>query len=425
MNKSIHKKNHSCGTIRNMLITEEEKMAFNVRVLELNNLTQAEIELSKINCDKSGIQIMKNKAVFRVVKLEGVPAKDANLLKQTFLAKGGEAAVGRGTADLSAAYTDVLLCATCKQYQMAIVQLKMQPWGLPAIAQAIEGVLKNSGNFPTRSYHWKELSLSIIPRRTLVMGILNVTPDSFSDGGQYNTIDKALYHVEEMIQNGADIIDIGAESTRPYYGAKKISAQEEMERLGPLLEKVLSISTVPVSVDTYKSSVALESLRLGAHMINDIWGLQQNDNMANVVAQYNVPIIIMHNQDTTHYRQDIMSEICSFLRKSITIGTQAGIDPDNFIIDPGIGFGKTPEQNLIVMSRLEELRSLGCPILLGTSNKRFIGEVLDLPVEERVEGTGATVAMGIMKGSNIARVHDVKVMNRIAKMTDAMMRSDF
>ena len=407
-----------------MLIKEEEKMALNVRVLELNNLKEAELELSKIKCDKSGIQIMKNKAVFRTMKIEGISAKDANLLKQTFLAKGGEAAVGRGTADLSVKHTDVLLCATYKQYQMAIVQLKMQPWGLPAIAEAIEGALESSENFPTRSYYWKQHSLSIARKRTLVMGILNVTPDSFSDGGQYNTIDKALYHVEEMIQNGADIIDIGAESTRPYYGAVKISAQEEMERLCPLLEKVLSISTVPVSVDTYKSSVALESLKLGAHMINDIWGLQQNDNMANVVAQYNVPIIIMHNQDTTHYQQDIMSEICSFLRRSITIGIQAGIEPDKFIIDPGIGFGKTPEQNLIVMSRLEELRSLGCPILLGTSNKRFIGEVLGLSVDERVEGTGATVAMGIMKGSNIVRVHDVKAVARITKMMDAMMRSD-
>jgi dihydropteroate synthase len=407
-----------------MIIWEEEKMAFNVRVLEINNLKQAEIELSKINCDKSGIQIMMNKAVFRIVKLEGISAKDANLLKQTFLAKGGEAAVGRGTADLSVAYTDVLLCATFKQYQMAIAQLKMQPWGLPTIAQAIEKVLISSENFPARSYYWENHSLSIIPRRTLVMGILNVTPDSFSDGGQYNKMDKALYHVEEMIQSGADIIDIGAESTRPYYGAEKISAQEEIERLGPLLEKVLSISTVPVSVDTYKSSVALESLRLGAHMINDIWGLQFDDNMAKVVAEYDVPVIIMHNQDTTHYQQDIMSEIGSFLQKSITIGIQAGIDPDKFIIDPGIGFGKTPEQNLIVMSRLEELRSLGYPILLGTSNKRFIGEVLGLPVEERVEGTGATVAIGIMKGSNIVRVHNVKVMARVAKMTDAMMRSD-
>jgi dihydropteroate synthase len=401
-----------------------EDVAFNVRVLEINNLKEAQIELSKVNCDKMGIRIMSNKAVFRIMKLENVSTKDANLLKQTLLAKGGEAAVGRGTADLSVEYTDVLLCATLKQYYLAIEQLKLQPWGLPQIAQAIDKALNSSGNFPERSYTWGSHTLSIRPRRTLVMGILNVTPDSFSDGGQYNTMDKALRHVEDMIQNGADIIDIGAESTRPYKGAEKVSAQEEIERLGPLLEKIVSISTVPVSIDTYKASVALEALKLGAHMINDIWGLQQDIGMAKVVAQYKVPVIIMHNQDTTHYQPDIMSEICRFLQKSITVGIDAGIDSDNFIIDPGIGFGKTPAQNLIVMSRLEELKSLGCPILLGTSNKRFIGEVLCLPVEDRVEGTGATVAMGIMKGSNIVRVHDVQAMARIAKMIDAMMRSD-
>jgi dihydropteroate synthase len=398
-------------------------MDFNVRVLEINNLKEAQIELSKVNCDKTGIHIMSNKAVFRVIKIENVSTRDANLLKQTFLAKGGEAAVGRGTADLSIEYTDVLLCATLKQYRIAIEQLKLQPWGLAKLAQAIEKALNSSEKFPERSYSWGQQALSIRPRRTLVMGILNVTPDSFSDGGQYNTMDKALRHVEDMIQNGADIIDIGAESTRPYIGAEKISAEEEMERLGPLLERIVSISTVPVSIDTYKSSIALEALKLGAHMINDIWGLQQDNNMAKVVAQYNVPIIIMHNQDTTQYEQDIMSEICSFLQRSIAIGIEAGIDKDKFIIDPGIGFGKTPAQNLVVMSRLEELKSLGCPILLGTSNKRFIGEVLRLPVKDRVEGTGATVAMGIMKGSNIVRVHDVKAMARIAKMTDAMIRS--
>lgn len=400
-------------------------MAFNVRVLEINNLREAQIELAKVNYDKTEIHAMSNNAVFRIVKLEKVSTKDATLLKQIFLTIGGQAAVCRNKEEITFVYTDVLLCATLKQYYMAIEQLKLQPGGLFIIAQAIDKVLHSSENFPERSYYWgQHLTLSIQPRRTLIMGILNVTPDSFSDGGQYNSMDKALRHVEEMIENGADIIDIGAESTRPYKGAEKITAEEELERLGPLLEKVLTISTVPVSIDTYKASTALEALKLGAHMINDIWGLQQDTNMAKIIAQYKIPVIIMHNQDTTQYQQDIMSEIYSFLQRSIAIGIEAGIDSERFIIDPGIGFGKTPKQNLIVMSRLEELKSLGCPILLGTSNKRFIGEVLHLPVEDRVEGTGATVAMGIIKGSNIVRVHDVKVMARIAKMTDAMMRSD-
>lgn len=399
-------------------------MAFNAQIIEINNLKQADGELSKIKCDKAGTSIMSNKAVFKIIKLQKVASKDANLLKQTFLAKGGEVAVARGTADLSVPTTDVLICATLKQYRLALAQLKIQPWGLPKIAQAIEHVLYTSEYFPKREYSWDKHTLCIIPRRTLIMGILNITPDSFSDGGQYNTIDAALYHVEEMIKSGADIIDIGAESTRPYGSSKKISAEEELNRLSPLLEKVISMSTVPISVDTYKADVAAEALKLGAHMINDVWGLQRDAEMAKVLGQYDVPVIMMHNQEGTSYEHDIMSHICESLQESIRIGLDAGIDFKKMIVDPGIGFGKTQEQNLIVMSRLEELKSLGCPILLGTSRKRFIGEILNLPVEDRVEGTGATVAVGITKGANIVRVHDVKAMARIAKMTDMMMRSD-
>ncbi|MBC8016099.1 MAG: dihydropteroate synthase [Sporomusaceae bacterium] len=399
-------------------------MAFNAHIIEISSPKQAEIELFSIKCDQASSSIMSNKAVFKVIKMEKMSSKNANLLKQAFLAKGGEVAVARGTADLSVEYTDVLICATVKQYKLALAQLKRQPWGLPKIAQAIEQVLLTNEQFPQRKYSWDKHTLSIMPRQTLIMGILNYTPDSFSDGGQYHTIDTALRHVEEMIENGADIIDIGAESTRPYGGARKISAEEELERLAPLLEKVISISTVPISVDTYKSSVALEALKLGAHMINDIWGFRRDPEMVKVVAQYDVPVIIMHNQEGTHYEKDIMSHICESLRTSIAIGLEAGISFERFIVDPGIGFGKTSAQNLTLMSRLEELKSLGCPILLGTSRKRFIGEVLDLPVEDRVEGTGATVAVGITKGSNIIRVHDVKAMARISKMTDAMMRSD-
>ena len=399
-------------------------MDYNVHSIEINNNIRATRELSEIQCDKAGIRIMADKAVFKTIKVEKISTKDANLLKQTFLAKGGEVAVARGTADLSTPYTDVLICATLKQYKLALTQLKIQPWGLPKIAQAIEQTLYTTQNFPTRHYSWPNHTLSIVPKRTLIMGILNFTPDSFSDGGRYNSMEGALRRVEEMIKNGADLIDIGAESTRPYGGAEKVSAEEELNRLAPILEKIISISTVPISVDTYKSSVALEALRLGAHMINDVWGLQHDEEMAKVVARYDVPIIIMHNQEGTHYERDIMSHMYEFLQTSINIAVEAGVDLKNIIIDPGIGFGKTLEQNLTVMSRLEELKSLGCPILLGTSRKRFIGEVLDLPVEERVEGTGATVAVGITKGANIIRVHDVKEMARISKMTDMMMRSD-
>jgi len=397
-------------------------MKFNPRVIEITNSRQAYAELEKLNCDRTGIDIMTPKATFKTVKLEKVSAKEANLLKQTFLAKGGEVAVARGTANLSVEYTDVLICATLKQYRMALAQLKIQPWGLPQIAKAVEQTINFTETASCREYVWPNHKLSIRPERTLVMGILNVTPDSFSDGGKYNNVDLALKHAEEMIKSGADIIDIGAESTRPYHGAEKISAEEEIERLLPILEKVLAFSNVPVSVDTYKAVVAEEALKMGAHIINDVWGLQQDAEMAKVIARYNVPVIVMHNQEGTGYERDIMAHICGFLRQSIDIALMAGIEFSNIIVDPGIGFGKTPEQNLVVMSQLEELKSLGCPVLLGTSRKRFIGEVLDVPVQDRLEGTAATVTMGITKGVNIVRVHDVKTMARVAKMTDAMIR---
>ncbi|MDD4601962.1 MAG: dihydropteroate synthase [Negativicutes bacterium] len=189
------------------------------------------------------------------------------------------------------------------------------------------------------------------------------------------------------------------------------------------------VTQYPISIDTYKSSVAKAALGAGAHIINDIWGLQDDSGidsgMAEFIAAYDVPVIIMHNHVTTQYQTDVMADICSFLRRSIEIALNAGINFDNIIVDPGIGFGKNGQQNLLVMSRLEELKSLGCPILLGTSRKRFIGDVLNLPVDDRIEGTAATVALGITKGVNFVRVHDVEQIARIAKMTDAMMRGDY
>jgi len=396
-------------------------MSFNPRIIEITDIEQAKYELKRIACDPTGISIMAPKAVSRAIKVESVPIKAANLLKQTFLAKGGEVAVSRDTASFSAEKTDVLILATLKQYQQALSQLRQQPWGLPDLAEALLQVLGRQSQPIIRNYQNRQPAFQINPGKTLIMGILNITPDSFSDGGKFFNIDQAVQHALEMVADGADIIDIGAESTRPY-GSHKISAEEELDRLLPLLSKLLAVLPVPISIDTYKASVAEETLKLGAQIINDIWGLQGDPDMASVVARYDVPIVIMHNQDGTQYDRDIMSCINDFLQKSIQIGLEAGIHADNFILDPGIGFGKTPQQNIAVMARLEEMRSLGCPVLLGTSRKRFIGEVLDLPVEDRVEGTAATVAVGIAKGVNIVRVHDVKAIARMAKMTDALLR---
>ena len=255
-----------------------------------------------------------------------------------------------------------------------------------------------------------------------VMGILNVTPDSFSDGGKWNTMDKALFHAESMIKEGASIIDIGGESTRPGY--IHVSEDEEAERVVPYIEQIKEHFDIPVSIDTYKASVAEAALDAGADMINDIWGFKGDKGMAYVAAKYQVPCCIMHNRDIKENPYtDLMDDVLSDLRESIDIALSAGVDKSLLITDPGIGFGKTLEDNLKVMNHLQELKSLGCPVLLGTSRKSMIGLTLDLPVDERVEGTIATSVLGVMKGCSIIRVHDVKENYRAIKMTMAMINS--
>ncbi|KJF28424.1 dihydropteroate synthase [Clostridium aceticum] len=256
--------------------------------------------------------------------------------------------------------------------------------------------------------------------KTYVMGILNVTPDSFSDGGNYLNVEKAIIHAQKMVLEGADIIDIGGESTRP--GAGEVSADVELSRLLPVLERLVKEVKVPISVDTYKAEVAEKVLQAGAHIINDVWGLQRDLDMAGVIAKYDVPVIVMHNQSGTKYDKDIMESISDFFKKSINMALEAGVKKEKIILDPGIGFGKNPEQNMEIMARLGEFNALGHSILLGTSRKSMIGKILDLPPEQRVEGTLATSVMGIVQGVDIIRVHDIVENVRTVKVTDAIVR---
>ena len=258
-------------------------------------------------------------------------------------------------------------------------------------------------------------------KRTVIMGIVNVTPDSFSDGGRFNNIDAALSHARQLVADGADILDLGGESTRPYGNNEPIGADEEMSRILPVLERLLQEVPVPVSIDTYKAATAEAALKLGAHIINDVWGLQGDQAMAAVVAKYQAPVVVMHNQNHIGYN-DLMADVCGFLRTSIAIAEQAGLSKDKIIVDPGVGFAKTRADNIMIIRHLRQLEQLGCPILLGTSRKNFIGTTLNLPADDRVEGTAATVAIGIANGADIIRVHDVKEMTRVARMTDALVR---
>ena len=276
-----------------------------------------------------------------------------------------------------------------------------------------------------RIYRFRDGKELTIGGRTLVMGILNVTPDSFSDGGRWNTRDAALRHMEEMVRDGADIIDVGAESSRP--GFIPMGAAEETERLLPFLEAVLQECPVPVSVDTFKAETARAALAAGAHLLNDIWGLQYAEEpgeMARVAAEADAPVVVMHNQNGTAYDGDIVGKIRAFFERSFALADVAGLARDKIILDPGIGFGKTAEQNMHVIRRMDELISYDgtdYPVLLGASRKSFIGAALGLPVEERMEATGAACVLGIVRGASIVRVHDVKPIARMCRMADAIL----
>jgi len=260
-------------------------------------------------------------------------------------------------------------------------------------------------------------------QKTLIMGILNTTPDSFSDGGKFNHVDNAVEHAMKMVQDGADIIDIGGESTRP--GSEKVSLEEELDRVIPVIEAVSKEVAVPISIDTYKAEVAKQAIKAGAHIINDVWGAKADAEMATVAADFNVPIILMHNRDNRHYK-NFFQDVVNDLYESIHLAKSAGVKTENIILDPGIGFAKDLNLNLEMMRYLGELVAIGYPVLLGTSRKTMIGTILDLPVEERMEGTVATVCYGIQKGCQIVRVHDVKEVSRAAKVMDAIMgKGDF
>ena len=276
--------------------------------------------------------------------------------------------------------------------------------------------------FKYRKYNWQDGKQLELKDRTLIMGILNGTPDSFSDGGRYNTSDTAVAHAKLMIEQGADILDVGVESTRP--GHTQISVAEELERMKEVLLPVLECSTVPVSVDTYRAETADFALSQGAHILNDIWGLKYDKDMAAVAAKYDVPVIIMHNQNSTDY-DDIIDDMKAFFFSSVDLALKEGVKPQNIWLDPGIGFGKDYAQNVEVIQRLGEITVYEYPVLLAPSRKRFIGTILnELPAEERDEGTVATCITGMIQGVDMVRVHNVEMHKRAITVADVLLRGE-
>lgn len=399
-------------------------MSSNPRVLLIEDVECAKRVLTEIGVDEKGISIMAPKAIYRVVKIEQIDSRAANIIKQEMLSRGGEAALSKDVYLLSDSKTDVIIMGTLRHYKELYLKLKQQPFGLSRTADEIREALSNFEMEPNVVYAGKyRLDLS---KRTYVMGILNVTPDSFSDGGKFNNLDKALSYAIEMVEDGADIIDVGGESTRP--GAKPVSLDEELKRVIPVIERISSVINKPISVDTYKSNVAGRAIEAGASIINDISGLRFDKDMPELIAKAGLPVVIMHMQGEPGNMQEnpeyksVIGEIFAFLNNQAEMAVSKGVSKDKIIIDPGIGFGKTLKHNLEIMHYLSELKSLGYPILLGPSRKSFVGGILDLPIEDRLEGTAAAVAYGIFQGANIIRVHDIKEMTRVSKMVNAMTR---
>jgi dihydropteroate synthase len=408
---------------------------FNVRILNLDDPERVKEEMEKIGASPPGIEIMTPKATFRAVKLEGLNFAAANIVKQEMLSRGGEVVTSRAVYSTKDSDSDVLLLGTLRHYEDLIAKLRIQPFkSLLAMASELEQALAwyaGDGMLPLkigeRVFEWGT--------KTYIMGVVNVTPDSFSGDGLGDDFERALDQALRMTEEGAELLDVGGESTRP--GSEPVSSEEELRRVMPVIEALAKRTDVPISIDTYKADVASEAVAAGASLINDVWGLRMDPRLGEVAARHQVPLVLMHNRSKpkdavqterlggrylgVEY-EDLMADILRELRESVDLALEAGVARDRMIIDPGIGFGKTVEQNLQVLSDLSQLKVLGRPILLGPSRKSFIGYTLDLPPEERVEGTAAAVAVGITQGADIVRVHDVREMARVARMTDAIVR---
>lgn len=395
---------------------------FDLRVLNLENEAQVISAMTSLGVDPAGIQRMAGKAQSLNVLVEAVPCGAANIVKQEMLSIGADAAVARGSVMCSRPHTDVLLMGTKKQLRTLVRRLPCQPFGLADVAQQLQRVLDNCSTLPLY-LAGKDCRLTL--ESPQVMGIINVTPDSFYDGGKSLSIEAALAQADSQLKAGANLLDIGGESTRP--GSAAVTAHDEIERVVPVIEAIRSRFDVPISVDTSKASVAQLAIEAGANFVNDISGLMFDPNMAKVVADTGAGLFVMHTrgrpdvmQQDTDY-DDLVAEVISSLRGSTQLALNAGIDADRISIDPGIGFGKSVAGNLEILQRLTEFHALGYAVLLGTSRKSFIGSILNQPhAEQRLNGSLATAAVAASRGVQLFRVHDVGPTREVVDVAWAM-----
>ena len=395
-----------------------------MQIIKINNLEESLSIFQKIGVDSYGIEAMASKTLNINILLKDKSCKVANIIKQEMLSIGGDAAVARGSVACSIPSTDILIMGTLKQISALINKIEKQPFGLKSIAENISEILKNSGQ---KEYILKTSQREIVlGKKTIVMGILNVTPDSFSDGGLFCNSQTAVDRAMQMIGEGADIIDIGGESSRP--GAKPVDAKTELARVIPIIEKLVQKTKTTVSIDTTKAKVAKIALAAGAEIVNDISALNGDKKMAGIVRSAGAALILMHMRGNPQSMQkdnlvydDLMGEITSYLKTSIEKAMKAGIDKKSLVIDPGIGFGKTVYDNYKIIKNLAELKGLGFPIMIGPSRKSFIGKVIGGEPHERVEGTAAAITAAIINGAQIVRVHDVAAMKKVCAITDTIV----
>jgi len=379
--------------------------------------------MQSIGVDSRAIPIMLEKASPLSIKAKNLTRIQCNILKQQLLSTGADAAVSREILSEEVETSDALIIGSVKQIAGALKSARQPHFDMERLVDEIEDVL---GRYNASRLVWN------VGKRTyemdgnvLVMAILNVTPDSFYDGGRYGTLEKALAHARKMIDEGADMLDVGGQSSRP--GAQEIPLEEELNRTIPLIEKIAGESDIPISIDTYREAVARQALEKGAGIINDITALRGDERMAALAAESGCGLVLMHMQGTPRTMQknphydDLMSEIIALLRESVGRAVEAGLNEQNIAVDPGIGFGKTVEHNYRIISQLKSLKSIGRPILIGPSRKSFIGKVLKNEAQDRLLGTAASITCCIERGASIIRVHDVKEMIEVKEITGAIL----
>jgi dihydropteroate synthase len=393
-----------------------------VREISINSMDKLVSVMKKIGVDSIGIEVMKPKGMFHYLNIDNLTNTQCHILKQSALSHSAEAAVNRHVITGKVEYSDVLLFGNEKQLKEVAKSLLNQQFKMEDIGKAILSVFDRNDD---HKWYFKDRYIDL-SKKTAIIGILNVTPDSFSDGGKWNSIDLALKQCERMIEEGADIIDIGGESTRP--GAEFVDIQTEIERVMPIIDAVKRNFDIPVSIDTYKSKVAEESVKFGTDIVNDIGGLKFDNDMAGIIAKNKMGCCIMHMKGTPRNMQDdpnyedVVAEICDYFNESLIIAEDNGISRNNIVLDPGIGFGKRVIDNLNILNDLHDFKCFKLPILVGVSRKSFIGRILERDVNDRLYATIGSQIVSLINGADIIRTHDVRSAYDSIRIADAITK---